>query len=299
METYYSLYPGHIGSGWEHTGLMLCFREENFQFRGQMNPSKEELYDVLEDIYRDFWDMFGTMSLFHMGGDEVNLKCWNTSKELKAWMAEQKWSDDEDGFMKLWNYFQEEALKRFDKVTQTDPKDPVILWTSSLTEQPYLTKYLDKNRYIIQVWTKGDDPNIRELLENGYNLIISNYDSLYLDCGFGSWVSSGNNWCSPYIGWQKLYENRLDSIAGNYTNQIYGAEAALWSEQIDEKPMESRVWPRLSALAERLWSDPETGWQEAESRMSMHHKRLLEMGIKADRLQPEWCLQNEGQCPKK
>jgi hexosaminidase len=276
---------------------MLCFKSRPFQYRGQLNPSINELYDVLEDIYRDFIDMFGTLEFFHMGGDEVNLNCWNTSTELRNWMYRQGWDIQEQDYMKLWGYFQEKALERFDKVNPVKSKTPIIMWTSSLTEDPYLTQILDKDRYIIQIWTSGDDPRVLNLLQKNYSLIMSNYDALYLDCGFSSVFANALNWCAPYKGWQKLYENRLDSIAGNYTNQIYGAEAALWSEQIDEKPMESRVWPRLSALAERLWSDPETGWQEAESRMLMHHKRLLEMGIKADRLQPEWCLQNEGDCP--
>ena len=38
-------------------------------------------------------------------------------------------------------------------------------------------------------------------------MIMSNYDDLYLDCGFGAWVGEGNNWCSPYKGWQKIYMN--------------------------------------------------------------------------------------------
>ena len=85
-------------------------------------------------------------------------------------------------------------------------------------------------------------------------MIVSNYDALYLDCGFGAWVTDGNNWCSPYIGWQKVYDNRMENIAGDYVNQVYGAAAALWSEQVDEWALDAKLWPRASALAERLWS---------------------------------------------
>ena len=35
-------------------------------------------------------------------------------------------------------------------------------------------------------------------------MIFSNYDALYLDCGYGAWVGEGNNWCSPYKGWLQL-----------------------------------------------------------------------------------------------
>lgn len=136
-----------------------------------------------------------------------------------------------------------------------------------------------------------------DLLERGYKLIISNYDALYFDCGFGAWVTEGNNWCSPYIGWQKVYNNNLNAIGGKYKSQILGAEAALWSEQTDEYVMDSRLWPRASALAERLWTDPISTWRDAESRMLNHHRRLIENGISAERLQPEWCSQHNGNCP--
>lgn len=67
-------------------------------------------------------------------------------------------------------------------------------------------------------------------------------------------MTEGNNWCSPYIGWQKVYDNRMEAVAGPYIDQIYGAEATLWSEQVDEFTLDARLWPRASAMAERLWS---------------------------------------------
>lgn len=69
-----------------------------------------------------------------------------------------------------------------------------------------------------------------------------------------AWVTEGNNWCSPYIGWQKVYDNRMETVAGPYIDQVYGGEATLWSEQVDEYTLDARLWPRASALAERLWS---------------------------------------------
>lgn len=125
---------------------------------------------------------------------------------------------------------------------------------------------------------------------------MSNYDALYFDCGFGAWVGEGNNWCSPYIGWEKVYKNNITNFDWKYRSQIIGAEAAIWSEQIDDQILDGRLWPRLSSLAERLWADPTTSWREAESRMLIHRERLVENGIAAEMLQPQWCLQHEGQC---
>lgn len=250
--------PGHVGEAWFMKNLTSCYSSLPEQTCkgahpcGQLDPSNLEVYNVLEDIYRELAEYIPNPQLYHMGGDEVFMECWNSSKSLQDWMINRGWGLTTDDFMKLWGYFQENVVKRLDKVY--DREIPVILWTSTLTVEPYLSRYLDKDRYFIQVWTLGNSPEIKSLLEAGYRLIMTNYDALYLDCGFGSWVRDGNNWCSPYIGWQKVYDNRMETIAGEFINQIHGAEAALWVEQVDQYSLDARIWPRLSALAERLWS---------------------------------------------
>ena len=74
---------------------------------------------------------------------------------------------------------------------------------------------------MIQIWTTGEDSVISELINKGYQVIFSNYDAWYLDCGYSSWVGEGNNWCSPYKGWQKVYDNSPRKI---YREQV-GREA--------------------------------------------------------------------------
>merc|ERR1712228_955636 len=99
-------------------------------------------------------------------------------------------------------------------------------------------------------------------------VIFSNYDAWYLDCGYSSWVGEGNNWCSPYKGWQIVYDN---SPREHYRNaggerfrekQILGGEAAMWTEQVELRMLDQRA-------------------------------RQVERGTAADALQPEWCRQNE------
>lgn len=57
-------------------------------------------------------------------------------------------------------------------------------------------------------------------------------------------MGTGNNWCSPYIGWQKVYENRpmkmLKELGVNTTQEqvrrlVLGQEATLWTEQADDQ----------------------------------------------------------------
>ena len=155
-------------------------------------------------------------------------------------MEENDYGLSADSYYKQWSVFQAEALKRFTEAR--GQKVPGIIWTSHLTEAGRAGQYLSPSDYIIQIWTTGDDPVIKELLQLGFRIIISNYDDLYLDCGLGAWVGEGNNWCSPYKGWQKIYENSPRDIAGvGYHAQILGGEAALWSEQVDSTSVDARV----------------------------------------------------------
>ena len=43
-------------------------------------------------------------------------------------------------------------------------------------------------------------------------MIMSNSDATYLDCGYAGWVTDGNNWCSPYKGWQVRHPAKQDKV---------------------------------------------------------------------------------------
>lgn len=147
--------PAHIGEGWQFTDLVTCFNIQpwaDYCYQapcGQVDPTQDLTYDILEDIYREMLDMYGHNEMFHMGGDEVKHECWATSESLKQWMLDQGWGLEEDDYMKLWTHFQTEALKRLDKVSFVRA-DKIVLWSSSLTSGQY-TDSLDPNRYVIQV----------------------------------------------------------------------------------------------------------------------------------------------------
>lgn len=305
--------PAHVGNGWqfgEKEGLgrlAVCVNQEPWQDYcveppcGQLNPANENIYEVLGKLYEDFMELFDT-DMFHMGGDEVNLNCWNTTQEIKEHLKTKGQTGTEEDFLDLWKDFQNKAAaKVYDAAGK---KVPLILWTNSLTEKGHVEKYLSKEDYVIQIWTTGKDEVIRELLDKDYKVIFSNYDAWYLDCGYAGWVTDGNNWCSPWKGWQAVYDNSPRQMyrdqGGERSKEslILGGEAAMWSEQVDSAGVVHKLFPRVSALGERLWSDPGAGltWKQAETRMIHHRQVLVSRGIEADALQPEWCHQNEALC---
>lgn len=304
--------PAHVGEGWQwaqHQNATVCFKAEPWKNYcveppcGQLNPTSDFVYNVLQGIYADMEKVFDS-DYFHMGGDEVNFNCWNTTEQIVHWMHAKNIQRDANGFHQLWSMFQNRSLQMLDSVSKRE--HPVILWTSSLTEVGQVDKYLNKSRYIIQIWTTGQDKVIAELVRKGFKVIFSNYDALYLDCGFGAWIGEGNNWCSPYIGWQKVYGNDpmklLTSLGVNLETEkgvkslVLGEEATLWTEEADDQSVEQRLFPRVAAMAERLWTNPSGSWQDAEIRFLLHRDRMVNRGLAADTVQPEWCHQNEGYC---
>lgn len=117
----------------------------------------------------------------------------------------------------------------------------------------------------------------------GYRVIMATRDTWYLDHGF--WGAT------QYHKWRQAYDNRLTNSPG-----VLGGEAAIWGELVDENNLDTRVWPRAAAVAERLWSNPSTNNTVAENRMLEIRQRLIKRGVKPESISPGWCAQNEGSC---
>ena len=67
-------------------------------------------------------------------------------------------------------------------------------------------------------------------------------------------------------GWQLIYDNSprkvyrsFEGSEEQYEQNILGGEAAMWAEQVQGIAVEGKLWPRVAALGERLWADPESG----------------------------------------
>uniref|UniRef100_A0A2P2I9A9 Beta-hexosaminidase n=1 Tax=Hirondellea gigas TaxID=1518452 RepID=A0A2P2I9A9_9CRUS len=311
--------PAHVGNGWqwgqkEGLGdLLACFNKRPWTRYcveppcGQLNLANPAIYTVLAKIYRDFIALFSPLELFHYGGDEINLNCWNSTKAIRDMMRQEGNGLSASAYYQQWAKFQEKATELLslakNEVNNGTSNITGIIWSSKLTEMPHVQQYLDKNKYIIQMWSKSSNlGQMKDLLTEGYRIIVSSADAWYLDCGFSSWVSDGHNWCSPYTTWQQVYSHRPSVLArmatgsDSYRSQILGGEVAAWSEQMDSFSLDNKVWPRAAAFAERVWSDPVEGWGAAESRLVHHRQRLVSRGIMANRIKPQWCHQHDAMC---
>ncbi|KAK9891914.1 hypothetical protein WA026_017398 [Henosepilachna vigintioctopunctata] len=284
--------PAHAGYGWQwgpEAGLgdlTVCLNHQPWRQAciqppcGQLNPSNHRVYDVLQDIYADIIKLLPSSSIIHMGGDELFIPCWNSTEQIIRYIGNKPRSMET--FLDLWSEFQNEALKRYDKVVG-NKNSPVILWTSHLTDPQYVERYLNKDRYIIQTWVPNTDNLPEELMKLGYKLIISTKNAWYLDHGF--WGTT------EYYDWRKVYDNQISN-----NKLVLGGEVCMWGEYVDDASVLTRTWPRAAAAAERLWSNPVTSSNQADARFYSQRQRLISRGIDADAVGPRWCYLNEGQC---
>lgn len=68
-----------------------------------------------------------------------------------------------------------------------------------------------------------------------------------------------------------------------------------WSESVDWTNIETRIFPRSTAIAEPLWRgaiDSMDNEGSPVNRFVQMRERLLERGVKAEPIQPKYCQTN-------
>lgn len=218
--------PSHVGAGWEWGAseglgnLAVCVNQQPWRDYcvqppcGQINPVNPNTYDVLRDVYRDVLDVIGAKSVLHLGGDEVFINCWNSTPEVTNVMESRGMGRSMDDFLQLWANFHNEQRKILDGIKGGANNDTTILWSSALTNPHLITRYLDKNRFVVQTWLEASSPIPYDLLRLGYRLIMSTKNAWYLDHGF--WGRT------QYHSWRDAYNNRIPTtVFPFYPNYIF------------------------------------------------------------------------------
>ncbi|KAJ4494536.1 glycoside hydrolase superfamily [Lentinula edodes] len=175
-----------------------------------------------------------------------------------------------------------------------------VVWEEMVLE--YNTTTL-RNDTIVMVWISSDDA--AAVVQKGYRIVHAPSNYFYLDCGAGEWIGNdptGNSWCDPFKTWQESYTfNPLANISSAQVSLVLGVsnsgEQLLWTEQSGPENLDSIVWPRAASSAEVFWTgdtlpdgfDRVGNISEALPRLHDVRYRMVQRGIKAIRLQPEWC----------
>jgi hexosaminidase len=218
-------------------------------FDPAMDPTDEKTYKFLNEFTGEMARLFPDQ-FFHIGGDEVNGKEWDANPKIQAFKKAHKIKDNAG----LQAYFS----GRVQDLVTKHKKTPVG-WDEVLV--PGVPKTI-----VIQSW-RGVDA-LATAAKDGYRGILSN--GYYLD-----------------LGWSAARHYAMDPLGGpaaaltpEQKQLILGGEACIWSEYVNAENIDSRIWPRNAAIAERLWS-PE-GTSDVASmyqRMDTESARLEWLGL--------------------
>lgn len=326
--------PGHSASGWQQydKDIITCenswWSNDDWPYHTAVQPNPGQLdvlnpktYKTVEKVYSELSHRF-TDDFFHVGGDELQTGCFNFSKPIRDWFAE----DSSRTYFDLNQHWLDNSLPIFNNIKNTGKKDRrLIMWEDVVLSADAHATDVPKD-IIMQSWNLGIT-NIGKLTEAGYDVIVSSADFLYLDCGFGGYVTNdprynvqenpdptgettsfnyggiGGSWCAPYKTWQRIYDyDFAQNLTEAQAKHVIGGSSPLWSEQVDDSIISGKMWPRAAALGELLWSgnkDPKTGKKRTTTftqRILNFREYLIANGIGATPLVPKYCLQHPHHC---
>jgi len=212
------------------------------------NAADENVYKFFDRFFQEMAALFPDPYV-HIGGDENNGKQWDANPAVARFKQKQGLADNHA----LQAYFNGRILKILAKYGKK-----MVGWDEIF--QPGLPRDI-----VIQSW-RGRD-SLFESARRGYAGLLSN--GYYIDL------------CQPA---EKHYLNDplpADvTLADNERALILGGEATMWSELVSPETVDSRIWPRTAAIAERLWSPADVrDVEDMYRRLDTVSVRLEELGL--------------------
>ncbi|XP_066255703.1 probable beta-hexosaminidase fdl [Euwallacea similis] len=272
--------PSHVAPhGWPK-GEVLC--DDPDLFKATLNPDNPHTLDTLQSVYEDLISLGADTETFHIGDDEVVTSCWRNTEAAK--------NGDLNG---VWVDFSNKMIDRLRLANNGSFPKNIVLWSSPLTDN-HLQSLSNQQQLVVQYWFG----KFHHILDTGYKIIFSTVGEWYLDCGFGPWRKQQQKGsCEPYTDWKKFYKYRPWKDYATHIHQVLGGEVCLWTEQVSPDDLETRLWPRTAAFAERLWSDPEVFDQDdVYRRIDFHSRRLKARGLRVAAIWPQICSQFPERC---
>ncbi|HEV8135083.1 MAG TPA: family 20 glycosylhydrolase [Pyrinomonadaceae bacterium] len=221
-------------------------------FEPALDPTREDVYKFLDVFLGEMAALFPD-AYMHIGGDENEGKQWDRNPNIQAFMKEKGIPNNHA----LQAYFNQRLLKILEK-----HKKKMIGWDEIL--QPELPK-----NAVIHSW-RGTAA-LADAAKKGYDGILSN--GYYIDLSYPT--------SQHYV---------VDPIPADTTltaeeqKHILGGEATMWGEYVSPETIDSRIWPRTAAIAERLWSPrTTTDIDDMYRRLSIISVQLEELGLTHER----------------
>ena len=213
-----------------------------------MDPTRETTYAFLDKFIGEMADIFPD-AYMHIGGDENNGVEWKKNPRIQAFMHEHNLKDT----AALQAYFNQKLLQILKKHGKQ-----MIGWDEVLT--PDLPKDV-----VVQSW-RGVD-SLAAGAKQGYSGILS--AGYYLD---------HMDPASEHYSVDPLPAN--SGLSPEQAARIWGGEACSWDEYVEPRTIDSRIWPRTAAIAERLWSPRSVNSEDdMYRRLGVESLRLEELGL--------------------
>ncbi|HZR29873.1 MAG TPA: family 20 glycosylhydrolase [Terriglobales bacterium] len=195
-------------------------------FNPAMDPTQEKTYKFLDEFIAEMARLFPDR-YFHIGGDEVNGKQWNANPQIQQFMSQHGLKNNQE----LQAYFNR-------RVQQLVSKHGKVMMGWDEILDPNLPKNI-----VIQSW-RGQK-SLAEAARQGYSGLLSH--GYYIDL---NWPASRHYAVDPMA-------DAAAALGPEEKQRILGGEACMWAEYVSPENIDSRIWPRTGAIAERLWSPPE------------------------------------------
>ena len=218
-------------------------------FDPAMDPTRESTYKFLDKFIAEMASIFPDR-YFHIGGDEVNGKQWDANPKISEFKQAHNLKNNQE----LQQYF----TVRIEKIVSKHHKS-MVGWDEILT--PGMPKDI-----VIQSW-RGQE-SLAEAARQGYRGILSS--GYYLDA---IQPAEQHYLVDPVSG-------AGATLTAEQQKLILGGEACMWEEFASDESIESRIWPRAAAVAERLWSPQQL--QDVNSmyrRLAAFSARLEQLGL--------------------
>jgi len=237
--------------------------EQRFGIFEQALCPTEETFAMLTKVYKEVAELFPSKYI-HIGGDEVVKKQWLESDFVQQLMKVQGLKSGEE----VQSYF----IKRVSNII-TGLDKTLIGWDEILEGG------IAKDA-VIMSW-RGTEGGVAAS-KAGHDVIMSPYQYTYFD----AYQSRSINEPKAIHGFLPLkmvydYEPVPASVAPEHQSNILGAQGALWTEYIEiPRHAEYMLFPRLSALAEVLWTQAENkSWLRFSAKVSTIIDRYKHMGL--------------------